>query len=66
MCVCVCVCTCVRLCVYMCVCVCLSDKLINDCVDFAKNVPIESYSKKYLSGRLCGDGADQQVDVTDS
>ena len=31
--------------------------------DFAKNVRIESYSKKYLSGHLCGDGADRRVDM---
>ena len=32
-------------------------------MDFAKNLCIESYRKKYLSGRLCGDRADGQVDM---
>ena len=32
-------------------------------MDFAKNVQIESYNEKCLSGRLCGDGADRQVDM---
>ena len=33
------------------------------CVDFAKNLRIESYSEKYLSRRLCGDRADGRVDI---
>ena len=34
------------------------------CVNFfAKNVQIESYSEKCLSGHLCGDRADWQVDM---
>ena len=33
------------------------------CVDFAKNLQIESYSEKYLSRRLCGDRADGRVDI---
>ena len=32
-------------------------------MDFAKNRRIESYSEKYLSRRLCGDGADGRVDM---
>ena len=32
-------------------------------MDFAKNIRIESYSEKYLSGRLCGDRADRWVDT---
>ena len=30
-------------------------------MDFAKNIQIKRYSEKYLSGHLCGDGADRQV-----
>ena len=30
-------------------------------MDLANNVRIESYSEKYLSRRLCGDGADRRV-----
>ena len=37
--------------------------MTNSVFDFAKNARIESYSKKYLSGRLCGDRADQRVDM---
>ena len=32
-------------------------------MDFAKNLRIESYSEKCLSGRLCGDRADGRVDM---
>ena len=32
-------------------------------MDFAKNVLIEGYSEKYLSGRPCGDEADSRVDI---
>ena len=32
-------------------------------MDFAKNLRIESYSEKYLSGRHCGDRADWRVDM---
>ena len=32
-------------------------------MDFAKNLRIESYSKKYLSRRLCGDRVDGRVDM---
>ena len=28
-------------------------------MDFAKNVRIKSYSEKFRSGRLCGDGVDR-------
>ena len=30
---------------------------------FAKNIRVERYSVKYLSGRLCGDRVDQWVEV---
>ena len=32
-------------------------------MDFAKNLQIESYSEKFLSGRLCGNRADWRVDM---
>ena len=32
-------------------------------MDFAKNLWIESYSEKHLSGRLCGDRGDWRVDM---
>ena len=32
-------------------------------MDYAKNLRIESYSEKYLSGRLCGDRADWRIDM---
>ena len=32
-------------------------------MDFAKNVRIESYSEKYLSGGDCGGCADRRVDM---
>ena len=32
-------------------------------MDFAKNLWIKSYNEKYISGRLCGDRADWQVDM---
>ena len=32
-------------------------------MDFAKNLRIESYSEKYLSGHLCRDRADWRVDM---
>ena len=32
-------------------------------MDFAKNLRIEGYNKKYLSGRLYGDRADWRADM---
>ena len=63
-------------CECVCVCVCSVQIIFHIClrrpaivpienVGFAKNVRIESYSEKYLSGRLCGDRVrvDRRVDM---
>ena len=74
--VCVCVCVCVHVCVCTCVCVCVYPVEIrfhvwlrwpalvptDNTFDY-KNVRIESYRKKCLSGCLSVDGADQWVDM---